>query len=496
MKQIRFLGTLLVCFALFASTDSVAQIGKKKLIIQNRAVVDAYCAYVYLIDKEDAAKIEDYVGYHVRGWVHIPSGRAKTIDYASNYSLLYHCIILTDGRKWEKEDIPTFSFDVSSEFTESSFQVVYELLPDLRLGDRRYSSVKNKLTSRVFYKEDLGETGRSVTVVVPGPVDIQEEKPPPPPSEPSDQGTGLSTSSNLQRFDGHYTTTEYEGQRTDYALLFATNKYEYEGKDKYWANLETPIKDAEAIGAELADRYGFQVRIERNLETREDIRNVIQEYAGREYKDGDQLFIYFAGHGTFKTLNEETGDGVGYIAVGHSESPKKDPAHNSYLSYGDLRDDLDAMACDRIMLVLDVCQSGTFDKDIALTPETVEPEGPQTRGHQRTLQLKDTLAVRTRWYLSSGGKEDVYDGEELGNSPFALAFLRTLRGEGDDLVDDVLTLPEIERQLPRHFQMELANLAKLYGGMELKQKPASGPFDNNPPDKAFVFIKKAIDSTM
>ena len=152
------------------------QLGKKTLTIQNRSVVDAYCAYAYLIDAEDAAKTGDYAGYHVRGWVHIPSGHAEIINYDSNYAPLYHCIILTDGRKWENKDIPTASFGVPTDFTERSFQIVYELLPDLRLGKIRYASVsKNGLMPRVFYKSDLGMKGTSTIVSIPGPVEIQVE---------------------------------------------------------------------------------------------------------------------------------------------------------------------------------------------------------------------------------------------------------------------------------------------------------------------------------
>ena len=104
-----------------------------------------------------------------------------------------------------------------------------------------------------------------------------------------------------------------------------------------------------------------------------------------------------------------------------------------------------------------------------------------------------TLKVKTRWYLSSGGKEDVVDGLEGEHSPFASALLNILRNEAGK--DGVLTIPEIERRLPSTLRVELDKLEAAwrkthpsYPGS--KQTPASGPFGSGKPaDKAFVFIK-------
>ncbi|MEQ8534470.1 MAG: hypothetical protein RIB86_21630, partial [Imperialibacter sp.] len=46
--------------------------------------------------------------------------------------------------------------------------------------------------------------------------------------------------------------------RKDYAVLFATDKYDN------WSDLTNPIYDAKAIGQELEERYGFEVRIVEN----------------------------------------------------------------------------------------------------------------------------------------------------------------------------------------------------------------------------------------
>ena len=166
---------------------------------------------------------------------------------------------------------------------------------------------------------------------------------------------------------------------------------------------------------------------------------------------------------------------------------RDDPSHATYVAYARLRQDLDSIACERVMLVLDVCYGGTFDDKNALIEE------PVTRGFRAIepiLDLNQTLKVKTRWYLSSGGKEVVYDGVG-GHSPFALSLLTVLRdGAGRD---GVLTIPEIERQLPIKLREELDKIEIKYPLLDgkIQQTPASGPFGSGKAaDKAFVFIEK------
>ena len=281
------------------------------------------------------------------------------------------------------------------------------------------------------------------------------------------------------RFDGDYDTRGFSRQGTDYALLFATNEY------THWSNLGTPIADAEAIGAELQNRYGFKVDIRRNV-TKKQILAALNEYKVKRYAPGDQLFIYFAGHGEFdRTLQD------GHVAGTESELPQNDKNLSTYLSFNKLKADLDNFPCERIMLTLDVCHGGTFDIDIALGDKPAMREKPRTRGAQpltsaellNLIKPEITLAVKTRWYLSSGGDEKVSDG--FKHSPFALALLTLLRNRDKDNRDDgILTIPEIERQLGPTLDNELKKV-------NFKQTPASGAFGSGrPADKAFLFIDR------
>ena len=300
------------------------------------------------------------------------------------------------------------------------------------------------------------------------------------PAEAQEEGSfSLQDKILDDKFDGIYKREGFVRTGTDYALLFATNKYEH------WRALSTPIADAEAIGAELENRYRFKVDIRKNV-TIEDILAALAEYKVKRYAPGDQLLIYFTGHGEFDEVLQN-----GHIAGTESNSPKDDKNLATYLSFHKLRETLDTFPCERIMLMLDVSYGGTFDKDIALSLEAPKTTRSTTRGMEEKVQqlnLEDTLKVKTRWYISSGGNEDVSDG--LGpHSPFTLALLTLLRN-GDN-GDGVLTVPEIERQLPPTLENELDKVRSVYKGYKIKQSPVSGPFGSGKAaDKAFVFIAR------
>ena len=294
-------------------------------------------------------------------------------------------------------------------------------------------------------------------------------------------GWQVANPNQISPFDGNYDRSGFSRQGTDYALLFATNEYEH------WPPLNTPIADANAIGAVLENRYGFNVDIRENLTIRQ-ILAALAEYKEKKYRPGDQLLVYFNGHGHFDETWQE-----GHIAGTESQLPDIDKGFTTYLSFKKLMA-LDAFPCDRIMVILDVDYGGTFDANIAL--DKAPPAGLQAvkaKGYQPQLDLAETLKAKTRWYLSAGGKEPVQAGIE--HSPFTSALLQILNSSDEILADGVLTIPEIERQLPSKLESELDKLRSLDKESEVEQTPASGPFGSplrrrKITDQAFVFIQK------
>ena len=478
MKQTYFLAALLACFTLFTSPGFGAK--QRKFIIKNHAVVDAYCAYAYVVTTEN-------LEYHIEGWVRVPSGSAVTIEYASKYQDLYICLILANGNVWAAPT-RTLRFNVAKALTEDSFKVIYGITEGTIDHIHQYTSVYEKdLETQIFYDMLPKEIGKTVSITIPGIANIMEEHISPP--QPGD------TSEPAAEFDGVYDTREFVRQGKDYALLFATNTYQ----DPHWKYLETPISDAEAVAVELFLKYGFAVDLRRNVTIR-DISEALAEYAEKSYQPGDQLLVYFTGHGVFHEALK-----AGYIAGTDSVFPDTPGYQHSYLSHSELKSNLDKLGCERVLLVLDVSYGGTFDDTIALRTDrptrgdTLTTEDATVNGSQPQLDMEKTLKTKTRWYLSAVGKEKVVGQEKIQNdpseySPFAASFLPLLRnGEG---TDGVLTIPEIEHQLPLKLRAELDKAEAAWRekypmwDVKIQQTPASGPFGSGTAsNKAFVFIK-------
>jgi hypothetical protein len=240
--------------------------------------------------------------------------------------------------------------------------------------------------------------------------------------------------------------------RKDYALIFATDKYDH------WDDLVNPVDDGHAIARELKERYGFEVEIIENP-TVEMVWEKLRDYNERQFKQQDQLLIFFAGHGHF-----DEAFGEGYVVA--KNSLKKDPSRNTYISHNRLRAVVNNIPNEHILLAMDVCFGGTFDQPLTRTRGGDEEVSAEAAG----IAAKK-LNHRTRKYLTSGGKEYVSDGIPGKHSPFAAKLIESFQTNGGD--DRVLTLLEL-----------LANLEKL------KLAPRYGSFGNDAQLSDFVFLAK------
>ena len=238
--------------------------------------------------------------------------------------------------------------------------------------------------------------------------------------------------------------------RKDYALIFATDKYDN------WSSLINPVYDSRTIANDLKTNYGFQTDVVENP-TQEQIFIKLREYAERKYNSLDQLFIFFAGHGFYDDTFKE-----GFIVT--KESLPSDPSRTSYVRHSSLRSSINNNPCDHIFLVMDVCFGGTFDENMASRGmEEAYSEPTQSEMITRKLQFK------TRKYLTSGGKEYVSDGVAGKHSPFAKQFIEALDSKGGN--DGILTLNELLTYVEK-----------------LKTAPQFGKFGNDKQGSEFVFV--------
>lgn len=243
--------------------------------------------------------------------------------------------------------------------------------------------------------------------------------------------------------------------RTDYALIFATDQYDH------WSDLVNPVFDSKTIADELRSTYGYTVEMVENA-TQEIVLKKLREYAEKKYKPLDQLFIFFAGHGTYdQTFGE------GFVVT--RESQVQDIGKTTYLSHNRLRSIVNNIPSEHIFLAMDVCFGGTFDAALASSRGTNEEEVYREQGKAEFITRK--LTYKTRRYLTSGGKTYVSDGIPGKHSPFAKNFIEALRSRGGR--DGVLTLPELYTFVER-----------------LKIQPRFGEFGDNAPGSDFIFVIK------
>jgi hypothetical protein len=198
----------------------------------------------------------------------------------------------------------------------------------------------------------------------------------------------------------------------DYALLFATDKY------NEWNDLVNPINDAQTIAKTLEEFYGFEVELVTNA-NRRDVLSKIREYQMKSYGANDQLFVFFAGHGSYDEIS-----GEGYLVC--KDSKRNDEIMESYIPYSYLREHINNIrSCNHILIALDVCFGGTFDKRVSASDrgESLYENVNKDELIRRAKQYKSRL------FLTSGGKQYVSDGDPGKHSPFAYQVLAVLRAE-------------------------------------------------------------------
>lgn len=242
--------------------------------------------------------------------------------------------------------------------------------------------------------------------------------------------------------------------RTDYALIFATDQYDN------WSDLVNPVFDSKTIAKDLEATYGYKVEMVENA-TQDVVLGKLRDYAEKKYKPLDQVFIFFAGHGTYdQTFGE------GFVVT--RESKVNDLGKTSFLSHNRLRSIVNNIPCDHIFLAMDVCFGGTFDAALA-SSRGADEEVYKEQNKAEFITRK--LTYKTRRYLTSGGKTYVSDGIPGKHSPFAKNFIEALRSRGGR--DGVLTLPELFTFVER-----------------LKIQPRFGEFGDNAPGSDFIFVVK------
>lgn len=257
----------------------------------------------------------------------------------------------------------------------------------------------------------------------------------------------------------HHLFADYSLRKSkDFALFFAVKDYEDDG----WSDLRNPISDAEAVAKELKEVYDFTTEIIRNP-TKAQIYKKIRAYQAKTFVDDAQLFVFFSGHGAFIDANSE-----GFFVP--KDGRVNDEFQDSYIPYPRLKNMINNIKCNHILMAIDACFSGTVDERLANENDQKEPPNRRRPGEGQDSFIRNMLKHQSRFYLTSGGKERTPDG--ILYSPFTEHFLQGLRDYPHQ--DGVLTFWELlgymknADPLPRH-----------------------GKFGKYEPGGNFVFVDKA-----
>jgi uncharacterized caspase-like protein len=210
----------------------------------------------------------------------------------------------------------------------------------------------------------------------------------------------------VSEFDGETIKNRFS-VGTNYAIIIGINSY------RHHHDLKTALNDAEAVANLLEERYFFHheniILIKDTDATKEHIMQVFRDLVATKAKKGDNVFIYYAGHGWYDDILKS-----GYwVTAAATKSPATFLDNNIIYKFIAA---LDEREVQHVLLVSDSCFSGSFTR----LHRVIE-----TTSDDRYFREKFTKPSRN--VLTSGGMEPVEDVGMGGHSIFAYYFLKALK---------------------------------------------------------------------
>jgi len=229
--------------------------------------------------------------------------------------------------------------------------------------------------------------------------------------------------------DSGTSSTNYRSRRY-VALVIGIDRYQNVNR------LQNAVADAQAVARALQSLYGFEIHELYDEEaTRSGIYSAVRE-AVSSLREGDNLMIYYAGHGWEDPVLKE-----GYwVPV---EGKEKD--QSSFVSNGELKKFICAMEkAQHVLIVADSCFSGSFlRRALGERAIGIRPSNAGTTATEDFFRKMDNHKSRT--VLTSGANEPVADGGREGHSVFGYYFLRSLT----DPDEKVFTVSELVQRVQK-----------------------------------------------
>lgn len=240
---------------------------------------------------------------------------------------------------------------------------------------------------------------------------------------------------------------------TTYALIIGISNYAQKS-----LNLNAAAKDAQLfsdflIKTKRVQSNNLQLLLNENA-TSNKINTALIQFSKKEFKKGDEVLIYFSGHGDIQ--KEVDKPYIGYLLCHDVNTQRVYAGTNGTVTFDFLNSIIDKIANQKVKinLLLDACHSGF----------TVNEEGAQLLSESALVSFRNTIR-----YLSCGPSQKSYEDEKLGQGYFTYFLINGLLGGADvDPQDNNVNVDEInryvrnkvkeisnQRQTPRIFALDL-----------------------------------------
>lgn len=236
--------------------------------------------------------------------------------------------------------------------------------------------------------------------------------------------------------------------RKKWALVIGINEYEN------WPQLKYAVNDAQGIKDVLVDKLEFKedniVLIKDKEATRKGILEAFGDHLinNEKVKKDDAVFVFYAGHGMTRRVNEHKS--LGYIVPVDGDNSSYS---SQVISMSEIEDLNEMIPAKHVFWVMDACYSG-----LALT-----------RGASRTSStsryIKEVTSRQARQIITAGGaNEEVADGGPHGHSIFTWTLINGLSGDADLNGDGYITASEVCNYVPPYVS-SISNQTPAYGNL-------------------------------
>jgi uncharacterized caspase-like protein len=176
--------------------------------------------------------------------------------------------------------------------------------------------------------------------------------------------------------------------------------------------LPSAVPDARAVAQLLERDYDYKVTLLENAGKEQILASI--RAAGKNMGEGDNLLVYYAGHGSVRN------------DLGYWQPVDADLEMGNWISPAAIKDVLIDYPARRMLIIADSCHSGALAKGTLTTPAGE----PKER--------------RSRLVISSGGDAPVLDSADGKHSLFTVALLEALANPRRGAVDVQTLFPRVQ----------------------------------------------------